>query len=100
MARTPTATALAAEIAVTAESARAHFRHGAACDTEHRPPVGDRAGDGEARLRVLPRGTPAHRPAARPLRGGAPRCDDERPRLDAGAASARAARRAGPDVRE
>ena len=37
-------------------------------DAQPRPALGDRAGDGAARLRLLPRGAQAHRPAARAAR--------------------------------
>ena len=46
-------------------------------DAQPRPPVGDRTGHGAARLRLLPRGAQADRPAARPLGGGAARGGDE-----------------------
>ena len=58
---------------------RVTLRHGpAADDAEPRAPVGDRAGDGAARLRLLPRGAQADRPAARPLGGGTPRGEAEK----------------------
>ena len=46
---------------------------GPARHAQPRPPVGDRAGDGAARLRLLPRGAQAHRPAARTVGGDAAR---------------------------
>src|SRR5207237_5933322 len=46
---------------------RLAFTYGAACDEEPRPPVGDRTGDGAARLRLLPRGAQAHGSAPRPV---------------------------------
>ena len=54
---------------------------------EPRAPVGDRAGDGAPRLRLLPRGAQAHRPAAGPVGGGEDRGGRERRRRARRAAS-------------
>ena len=53
------------------QTRRVAFRH--EHDAQHRAPVGDRAGHGAPRLRLLPRGAQAERPPARPLGGGAAR---------------------------
>ena len=49
-------------------SRRVTLRHGPARHAHARTPVGDRPGDGAARLRLLLRGAPDHRPDPRPLR--------------------------------